>query len=145
MGNSLVIQNTGSSDVIKIRAHHLLCMQGFQGYGYSPEFERNMGEVIDYLKIHHDSRLKVVADADIICQECPHLEDGRCDKSHSFNPSDMDLMVLKKLGMGENKIETARNLFDQVNKLLSVDDIQDICGGCSWKDKCRWYVSGLEK
>jgi hypothetical protein len=28
------------SDPIVIRAHHLLCMQGFQGYGYTPDFEQ---------------------------------------------------------------------------------------------------------
>ncbi|PIU52192.1 DUF1284 domain-containing protein, partial [Candidatus Desantisbacteria bacterium CG07_land_8_20_14_0_80_39_15] len=30
---------------MKIRAHHLLCVLGFQGLGYSPEFIKKMTQV----------------------------------------------------------------------------------------------------
>ncbi len=35
-----------NDSIINIRAHHLLCLQGFQGYGYSQDFVRNMAEII---------------------------------------------------------------------------------------------------
>ncbi|HII92208.1 MAG TPA: DUF1284 domain-containing protein, partial [Methanosarcina sp.] len=48
--------NTSGSDsktrskCLKIRAHHLCCIQGFQGYGYSPVFVANMRAVISDIK-----------------------------------------------------------------------------------------------
>lgn len=135
---------TGYSDSIKIRAHHLLCMQGFQGYGYSPEFERKMDEIINYIKSHPHCKLQVVADVDILCQHCPHQEDGRCNKSTYSNSFiiDMDFLILKKLDIKERREELAQNLFLQVNEVFKdQDDLKDICGNCSWKDKCTWFFS----
>ena len=136
-----MIQNPGSSNIINIRAHHLLCMQGFQGYGYNQEFKCNLEKLIKYLDSHPHCRLKVVADADVICEKCPHLKDGYCNKSlPSDSIQDMDLKVLKKLGISEGKIETSHNLFHQVNLTLNQDDI---CGDCSWQNKCLWYQSKI--
>ncbi len=136
----LVIQNTEYSDIIEIRAHHLLCMQGFQGYGYSKEFELNLEKIINYLDSHPYCRLKIVIEADIICRKCPHLKDGRCIKSLT-SISKMDVLVLKKLGLSEGTEDVARNLFFKVNNVLNPGDLQEICGDCSWKDKCTWYLS----
>ena len=36
--------------ILSIRAHHFLCMQGFQGYGYSEDFIRNMAGIIEYIR-----------------------------------------------------------------------------------------------
>lgn len=138
-----MIQNPGSSNIINIRAHHLLCMQGFQGYGYNQEFRHNLNKLIKYLNSHPHGLLKVVADADVICEKCPHLKDGYCNKSlcpDSIHA--MDLTVLKKLGVSEGKIETAQNLFHHVNSALNLDDI---CTDCSWQGKCLWYQSKLDE
>ena len=34
-------QEDAYSDPLRIRAHHILCIQGFQGLGYSEEFTKN--------------------------------------------------------------------------------------------------------
>jgi hypothetical protein len=49
------------SDPIWIRAHHLLCVQGFQGYGYSPDFEQHMGSVVTFLNLNPSFKLQIVA------------------------------------------------------------------------------------
>ncbi|MCE5214479.1 MAG: DUF1284 domain-containing protein [Methanobacterium sp.] len=136
-------QSIGFSDVIKIRAHHLLCIQGFQGYGYSPEFQINLEKVIKFLKNHPNSCLKVVAEADVICESCPNLEGGCCNRYlHSNSIQSMDIQVLKKLGIADGHIEQVGSLFSQVKDALNkVEDVKDICGNCSWKDKCLWYLS----
>lgn len=136
-----MIRSTGSSEEIKIRAHHLFCMQGFQGYGYSPEFERNMAEIIDHLDKHPYFTLKVVAGADAICQSCPHLEDGNCTKPSSSAMRSMDLKVIKMLGIEEGTKKSAQEILKKVDKTLNHEDLLDICGGCSWKDKCLFFKS----
>lgn len=115
-------------------------MQGFQGYGYGQDFQRNLSKIINYLDSNPHCRLKVVADADVICQECPHLKDGCCDKSSHPSVLEMDLKVFNKLEIEEGSINTAKNLFSKVNKTIS-GDIQEICGECSWKSKCLLYQS----
>ena len=120
---------------MEIRAHHLLCMQGYQGYGYSPDFKRNMEEIIEYLDANPHSRLKVVADADVICLKCPKLEGGHCNKYSSLAIVDMDLKVLEKLDLAEGAIEPAQKLLAEI-KTWNIYDLHDICRECSWKDKC---------
>ncbi len=142
MGKRLETPNSGYSDVIKIRAHHLLCMQGYQGYGYSREFERNLKEVIEYLDSHPYSRLEITAEADVICDKCPYLKDGKCIKSLNSNSiTYLDLKVLSKIGIELGKIESTGNIFKLVNESLNSSDLKEICGKCSWKEKCLWYYS----
>ncbi len=143
MGKKLVTPSTGSSDIFKIRAHHLLCMQGFQGYGYSREFERNLEKIINYLGSNPNSQLELVADVDIICQKCPHLENGHCNRSSSHAIVEMDLKVLEKLELEEGATEPAQKLLVEVRTWES-HDLQGICGECSWKDKCLLYISKVE-
>ncbi len=143
MGKRLVIPGIGSSKALEIRAHHLLCMQGFQGYGYSRDFGRNLEEIINYLDSNPYFSLKLVADADIICQKCPHLEDGCCDRYSSPVIRDMDLKVIEKLDLEVGAIEPVQKLLSQV-KAWNIHDLRDVCGECSWKDKCLLYRSKLE-
>jgi hypothetical protein len=145
MGKRLKIPGTNYSDVIRVRAHHLLCLQGFQGYGYSRGFKRNLKEIIQYLKSHPHGKLKVVANADIICQKCPHLKGKNCNKSSDSNSIErMDFLVLEKLDIEEGREELAQNLFSRVNKTFKNQrDLEDVCGNCSWKNKCLWYLSRI--
>jgi hypothetical protein len=63
---------------LKIRAHHLLCILGFHGLGYSQEFATKMGEVVE--KLHSDSTFPItlVDECDIICASCPQNVGGKC-------------------------------------------------------------------
>lgn len=143
MEKKQVTPSTGSSDILKIRAHHLLCMQGYQGYGYSRDFKHNLEKIINYLSSNPNSQLETVADVDIICQKCPHLENGYCNRSSSPTIRDMDLKVLEKLGLKDGAIEPAQKLLLKVTTWES-HDLQSICGECSWKDKCLMYISKVE-
>jgi len=139
-----VTSNSGPSDIIKIRAHHLLCMQGYQGYGYNQDFEHNMEKIIEYLDSNPNFPLEVVTDADIICQKCPHLENGYCNRSSSIAIVEMDLKVLEKLGLVAGEKKPVQKIFFEVES-LSCNDLYDICHDCSWKVKCLLYMSKVEK
>ncbi|HOI72314.1 MAG TPA: DUF1284 domain-containing protein [Methanobacterium sp.] len=132
--------NSVLSNIIKIRAHHLLCMQGYQGYGYNQDFEHNMEKIIEYLDSNPNFPLEVVADADIICQKCPHLENGQCNRSSSTAIVEKDLKVLEKLGLAACEKKPAQKVLSEVES-LSCNDLHDICGECSWKVKCLLYIS----
>ncbi|MFA5864292.1 MAG: DUF1284 domain-containing protein [Phycisphaerae bacterium] len=126
---------------MKIRAHHLLCMQGFQGYGYSPHFVENMTRVIEEINSSPTLELEIVAECDIICGECPHNQQGSCGKKSDSaeRVRNFDLRVLQKLNLTEGMTVKANEIFAYVNDKLKNDS--DLCGKCGWQEKCLWYAS----
>ena len=56
---------------MKLRAHNLLCIQGFVGKGYSPEFVANMKRIVGGLLGR--TEVTVVEEPDGLCSACPNL------------------------------------------------------------------------
>lgn len=132
---------------MKIRAHHLLCMQGFQGYGYSEEFSQNLARIIDILISDNKQEIEIIAECDIICSCCPHLLEGKCFKNPMADAEirEMDIKVLEKLELESGIIFEAHEIFTLINKKLSAIDVHSICGNCRWKDKCLWFLEKSQK
>lgn len=83
---------------IYLRAHHLLCLQGYQGYGYDEKFKKNMDKVFYQLNIHNNNiknnynddgnedkdnenikNIIILTDSpDDLCSYCPNLIDNKC-------------------------------------------------------------------
>ncbi|MCD6490406.1 MAG: DUF1284 domain-containing protein [Thermodesulfobacterium sp.] len=130
------------ANILKIRAHHLLCIQGFQGYGYSKDFVKNMTEVIK--NIDSNPEVEIIAECDIICSCCPHNVGGVCQKelNSAQKVKDMDIQVLRKLNLKDGTRGRAKDFLLLVNtKLKNSLDVQDICGKCEWRKKCLWFIS----
>lgn len=130
------------SDPLKIRAHHLCCIQGFQGYGYSPAFVANMRAVISDLEALPSRPLKLVTECDAICISCPSKRECTIQESHlARRIRQMDLVVLEKLRIEEGIVVNADEAFRLINsKINNASDIEDVCGTCKWRQKCLWYM-----
>lgn len=129
---------------INIRAHHLLCMQGYQGYGYSPSFVENMTRVIADICSDPDCEVQVTSECDAFCSSCPHAKDGLCQKQpdSADKVKDLDLRVLRKLGLEERTTLGAAEALSLVNaRLRKASNVQDLCGNCGWQSKCLWFSS----
>ena len=82
---------------LKLRGHHLLCLKGFQGYGYDESFVENMILINSERKLPQTT-VSICECADDICSSCPNLVDGICeDKTQNERIVSMDREVLKKL------------------------------------------------
>ncbi|ADI74364.1 protein of unknown function DUF1284 [Methanohalobium evestigatum Z-7303] len=126
---------------IKLRAHHLLCIQGFQGYGYSQDFIKNMKYIINCLN-SHGSLIDIITDCDVICSFCPYNKNGICKLNSASDLKKMDELVIDKLGLEEHMVISPEYAFSLVNKKLQKTlDADEVCGGCIWKEKCLWYLS----
>jgi uncharacterized protein len=130
------------SKCINIRAHHLCCIQGFQGYGYSPAFVTNMRTVISDIKASPSRPIKLVSECDTICASCPSKRECSTQKSvHSHRIKNMDLVVMEKLNIEEGTVMEANEAFRLINlKLNTSSEIEDVCEICKWKLKCLWYT-----
>lgn len=132
------------SSPVKIRAHHLLCMQGYQGYGYSKNFESNLYKIIKLIDSNPDLFIEVIAENDIICSCCPHLVKSECkkDESSNFRIHSMDLKILEVLGLTSGVNGKASSFINLTNgKFKTHLQLDGICGDCQWKEKCLWYAS----
>lgn len=120
---------------INLRGHHLLCIQGFQGYGYSDEFINNMYSIKALLN-NEDTEIITSNKPDDICKFCPNLKEDICkDANYNKNMVLMDNKVLNKLKI-KNKLNS-KDAFKNVNKIFnSKEKIEEICKDCQWFNKC---------
>jgi len=128
--------------MLKIRAHHFLCMQGFQGYGYNDEFVKNMGKIIEYINSNKGLKIELLSRCDDICLPCTNNKSGKCADSDKVDS--MDKKVLDKLNLKSGEVVSASELFDLVNEKINTKvSAKEVCGTCSWHKECTWF-SGLK-
>ncbi len=78
---------------IRLRGHHLLCLLGYRGMGYSEQFTANMTEVYNTLRQNPDTYIKLVEGPDEICSHYPKDKSGHCEED---TVNTRDLAILKK-------------------------------------------------
>ena len=123
---------------LKLRGHHLLCLQGFQGYGYDEEFVLNMTRINEVRK-SKDTEITLTDDCDDICASCPNLKENLCENEKQNDIiKKMDREVLSNLDI--NKVYNALELFEEVSfKFNTLESVESICVGCKWNEKCLFY------
>lgn len=116
-----------------IRPHHGLCTLFFVGKGYSPDFVRRMGEIIETAA--HGGELRLTTQADEICACCPNRVDDQCS---GMNAPAFDEKVLALTGLNEGDIVTLPHLQTAVTEhILHPGRLEEVCGDCQWADICR--------
>ncbi|MGC9337612.1 MAG: DUF1284 domain-containing protein [Candidatus Cloacimonadia bacterium] len=129
------------ANILKIRAHHLLCIQGFQGYGYSEDFVKNMIEIIE--NIDSNPEAQIITECDVMCSCCPYNVEGVCQKKpdSAQKVKDMDMRILRKLNLKDGTRGRIKDFLSLANtKIRNSFDVH-ICGECDWKEKCLWFIS----
>jgi hypothetical protein len=123
---------------MKLRGHHLLCILGFQGYGYSEDFVLNMAR-INELRKSDKTTIKLINRPDDICSACPNLKDDVYEnKMQNENIVKMDNEVLSQFNI--NQEYNAIDLFNEVVlKFNTLKSVENICNDCKWAEKCLFY------
>ncbi|WP_405266942.1 DUF1284 domain-containing protein [Methanobrevibacter sp.] len=121
-----------------LRGHHLLCLKGFQGYGYDESFTKNMTE-INNIRKQSQTTIALTNSPDDICKCCPNLMDNLCkNQLHDKMIVQMDDEVLKKLDM--SKEHDSIELFEKIDLIFNTEEsVSKICFNCLWHDKCLFY------
>ncbi len=118
---------------MKIRAHNLLCIQGFVGKGYSPEFVANMKSIVGGLGGR--TEVTVVAEPDSLCSACPNLKTSGCALHGEGTEKGIvkqDKDVLRRLGLSDGQTVTWGGILERIRAQVAPDDLDDICGACPW-------------
>lgn len=129
---------------MRLRGHHFLCILTYRGSGYSPEFVRNMSDIVAQIK--NGVPVALTDGPDAICagltagcriaadHDC-HLADivalDRLAEAAVANVLGRDLRAARVLGVTE--IDTLRREFQ-------AGTIRAACADCSWKPLCDAIV-----
>ena len=132
--------------MLKIRVHHLLCMQGFQGKGYNDSFVKNMSKIVNSLRNDKTQKVQLVADVDNICSACPNNKNSIClAKSVTNNDEKIskEIKLIKALCLKKGEIYSIDYLFETVNRKINTKEeaINLYCKSCCWTDVCLWFKS----
>jgi hypothetical protein len=121
-------------------------MQGFQGHGYSVEFNENMSKIIQHLKSNLDQIIEITDDLDVICKCCPHNKNGKCKNLISnWMIKKVDRKVIQKLKIDYGTKISFKDAILLINQIFKTQkDFEEICANCRWKEKCLWYISKPE-
>ena len=129
-----------------LRAHHIFCIQGFRGKGYSEEFVSNMTKIINCLNSNEDIKVKVINHPDYICLGCPknigqesmrmfelektYNDRGFCEKEDYI--VNLDNLVLKVLDIKAEIEYSYKDLLRKIKEKLTEEKFEKICGECQW-------------
>ena len=126
---------------MKLRPHHLLCIQKYIGSGYDDAFAAGMEALIRRLSACPDTAVTLVEGRDDICAACPHMSGGRCASEEKVNRLDRGVLEACGFSAGETRSWSAlaRTAREQV---LENDTFDKVCGCCEWFDLCRATQEG---
>jgi hypothetical protein len=132
-----------------LRGHHLLCVHGFRGMGYSPEFVEKMKEIVEEIRdVTLEFPIRVVVGLDETCSFCPNKKGGYCNspKSDSFIVN-LDEKVVSHLGIKEGEEYKKSELVSLVARKVTPEDLDHLCEGCSWLayGVCKEGIANLKQ
>ena len=121
--------------MIRLRAHTLLCLQGFRGKGYSPEFVRNLSSIHGNLSENPETLVEVVDMPDAVCGACPHQEASGCTLNGPLSEDEMrkqDRHVLALLDLHAGARVEWSEILNRIRASVTGSSLPSICGQCRW-------------
>ncbi len=122
--------------MIHLRPHHGLCIQQFEGKGYSEEFVENMTAIIKQLNHDPDQMITLCCRADDLCSHCPHRRKTGCvsgQKVELYDSTCLSLCDLKD-GQSISWMEFQKRV---KNKIISTGKLKTVCENCEWLSICE--------
>ncbi|AAK81384.1 hypothetical protein BJV85_000447 [Clostridium acetobutylicum] len=129
--------------MIKLRPHHIMCFQGYEGKGYSQDFIDNMDNIYRDLKEKDNLKIKIVFSTDDVCGSCPNkISDNNCGCNEKVMAIDNKVIRVLKL---KQKIYTYNELVNKLRLNINEGVMKDICGQCVWYEnsKCKTSILSL--
>jgi hypothetical protein len=118
---------------MRLRAHNLLCIQGFVGKGYDAAFIANMTRVVESLE--DATPVTVVATPDALCAACPHARESGCTlhgEGTETGIAHQDRDVLARLRIADGETLPWAEIVARIAGSVAPQDLDSICGACPW-------------
>lgn len=116
--------------MIQLRGHHLFCLLGYRGMGYSREYVENMTKVHQTLRSHPETVVELVEGPDQLCNKYPNSGEYHCKDQNIYV---RDTVILEKMGLKIGEKLTWQEIEQRVKNFVVPTDIQTVCETCHWK------------
>jgi len=132
---------------LRLRHHHLLCLLGYVGRGYTPAFVANLDRIAD--RVSAGEQILLVDGPDDVCT--PLLNDGGGDNPHCLHQSarrrDIRAAVSAAEVLGQPLPVGALVTLDaektrRLRAAFAAGTVRTACVGCEWYDLCSAVAAG---
>lgn len=114
----------------KLRGHHLFCLLGYRGMGYSEEYVENMTRLHQTLRDDPKTQILLVDGPDQLCEKFPESGKYHCQDDTIF---ERDAAILNKIGLKIGQLLNWEDIVSHIQKNVVPSDIQVVCETCSWR------------
>lgn len=121
---------------MRLRPHHLLCIQKFTGHGYDEDFTRHMKEIVSELKSNPETQITLSHGCDDLCKACPNNIGGACTSLEKV--ACMDSAVLDICGLEYGEITSWSDAASKAReRIFETEKFFCICSSCQWFELCK--------
>ncbi|OLO39140.1 hypothetical protein BTR23_08750 [Alkalihalophilus pseudofirmus] len=120
---------------LDLRGHHLLCLLGYSGHGYSPSFINKMEHLAPlYRKLDLDFDIYINEHTDEICEHCPAMVQNNCTTFSKVDHEirELDRRINEKLQVRSGFFYSKKVIFRKIREKVEPDDLDILCKGCKW-------------
>lgn len=114
----------------RLRGHHLLCLLGYRGMGYSDAYVEKMTSVYSTLNARPDTEIELVEGPDTLCAEYPCSDEYHCENVSVYK---RDHAVLEQLGLTIGQVVRWDLVLEAIRTNAKPSDIATLCQTCSWR------------
>lgn len=114
----------------RLRGHHIFCLLGYRGMGYSKEYVENMTRLHHTLRKNPETLVQLVNGPDQLCEKYPNSGEYHCQDGNIYQ---MDAAILEKIGLKFGQILKWEDIESRIQKHVIPSDIQAVCKTCSWR------------
>lgn len=115
--------------MFRLRGHHLLCLLGYEGMGYSEEYSANMTRLHQTLRAEPETEILLVYGSDDLCDKFPPEEPYHCD---DLNVHQRDSVILTQLGVAIGQVWRWSALEQRIAGNVVAGDVPRFCSTCPW-------------
>ncbi|MBM6618059.1 DUF1284 domain-containing protein [Bacillus suaedaesalsae] len=114
----------------KLRGHHLFCLLGYRGMGYSEEYVENMTRIHQKLRENPQIKVQLVKGPDQLCEKYPNSGEYHCLDENIY---ERDAVILQRIGLEIGQVIKWEEIESHIRRSVVPTDIQTVCETCSWR------------
>lgn len=124
------LPTTPQSATVALRGHHLLCLLGYRGMGYSADYVANMTRLYEQLRLHPETQVAIVAGPDELCAAFPCDQPNHCAEATVHT---RDRVILDALSLAVGQCVPWQEIEARVRMHIVGSDLVTFCQSCPWR------------